>query len=77
MSLYCGYLSPIILEINFGESGSNVTSLYCSNITGFLSLSLNALRITENLEYCSTPSMSFGSFKFAIDILYSLDNSFP
>ena len=69
MSLYCGYLSPIFLEIYEGESGSRVKPLYCSKITGFLSVSPNFLINTENIEYCSSLSMSDGSCKFAIDIL--------
>ena len=35
------------------------------------------LNITENEEYCSTPSISAGSLKLAMEILYLSFNSLP
>jgi len=40
-------------------------------------VSLNLLNIKENCEYCSTPSMSAGSLKLAIDTLYSWHKCLP
>ena len=77
VSLYCGYLSPILLEIKFGESGSKFTLLYCSNGEFDLSKLSNALIETVNVEYCSTPSIFPGSFKLEIETLYSWHKCLP